>query len=301
MSLEPRAPAAAEPASICLDVLLSLGRHGLTQRPRRADLDARALEMALTFQHKGKPGNTTLSCWHAGPAEQDTETALRAYLGMGLPAIRWMHMAPSGDALAPLHEALRAPVDADARLVLCGMHAEQGEGSGLLPIALAERLDWRWVPGVVAIEAIERISTGVAQAIVLQALPRGQRRRIAVRLPAILGVEAAAPAPRQSAFGPARRGQLLQLDSGAEPPIDPAGATWPFMPATPRPKRLKIVTSANARERFKAAAAKAESGSGRVLEQVSATEGATAILDFLDAEGVVSRAAVTNARQGNGR
>src|SRR3546814_3084991 len=45
-------------------------------------------------------------------------------------------------------------------------------------------------------------------ALVLQALPRGQRRRLKVRLPFLATVDNAAPKPRQSAYGPARRGAL---------------------------------------------------------------------------------------------
>ncbi len=57
------------------------------------------------------------------------------------------------------------------------------------------------VSGLAAVESVEN---GVAT--LLQALPRGQRRRLKVRLPAIVTVDGAAPAPRQSAYGPARRG-----------------------------------------------------------------------------------------------
>ena len=79
-----------------------------------------------------------------------------------------------------------------AQLVLAGTQAETGEGSGMLPFMLAERLGWPLVTGLAEVESV---SNGVAQ--VLQALPRGQRRRLKVRLPMLATVDNAAPKARQ--------------------------------------------------------------------------------------------------------
>lgn len=136
------------------------------------------------------------------------------------------------------------------------------------------------VSGLAAVESVEN---GVAT--LLQALPRGQRRRLKVRLPAIVTVDGAAPAPRQSAYGPARRGHLAAVPGSVT--VDEAWASWETQPARKRPKRLKIVKAASARDRFKAAAAKAEGGGGQVLTDVTAEEGAEAILKLLKEEGVL--------------
>ena len=122
-------------------------------------------------------------------------------------------------------------------------------------------------------------------ATLLQALPRGQRRRLKIRLPAIVTVDDAAPTPRQSAYGPARRG-MLETSAG-EVCNDDEWATWQVQPARPRPKRLKIVKAASARDRFKAAAAKAEGTGGQVLTDVTPTQGAEAILTLLRDEDVL--------------
>ncbi len=107
--------------------------------------------------------------------------------------------------------------------------------------------------------AVESIENGVLT--LLQALPRGQRRRLKVRLPAIISVDEAAPAARQSAFGPARRATMVVTFGSSV--VDSELAQWHLAPARKRPKRLKIVKAASARDRFKAAASKSEGKGGR--------------------------------------
>lgn len=162
--------------------------------------------------------------------------------------------------------------------MLAGSQAETGEGSGMLPFLLAEKLGWPLVVGLAEVESIEN---GTAQ--VLQALPRGQRRRLKVRLPLLATVDNAAPKPRQSAFGPARRGVLAARNVVVvEDSVLGEGA---LQPARPRPKRLKVIKAKSGADRMKAATAKASGGGGKVLKDVSPQEGAEAILKLLVEEG----------------
>lgn len=252
--------------------LVSLGRHPVTGRLRRADYDARAVEIGLSL-------TTTedLRLVYAGERSPATEGALRGYLGMGIGAVDVLQQAAGADAVPALEAWLR---ELSPRLVLCGARSETGEGSGLVPFLLAERLGWSLVSGLAEIEAVEGDTMTV-----LQALPRGQRRRLKVRLPAVVTVDAAAQPARQSAYGPARRGELRRREADATP--DLAAQGWTTAPAKKRPKRLKIVKASSARDRFKAAAAKAEGGGGQVLTGVSARAGAEAILKLLREEGVL--------------
>ncbi|WP_227816754.1 electron transfer flavoprotein subunit beta [Nitrogeniibacter aestuarii] len=253
-------------------VLVSVGRHPVTGRPRRAEFDARAVEMGLSL---AAADDVTLI--HAGVRSPEAEGALRGYLGMGIDSIEVLLQPDDADVVPALETRLR---DMAPKLVLCGARGETGETSGLVPFLLAEHLGWSLVTSLAQIESIDGDSMTV-----LQALPRGQRRRLKVSLPAIVTVDAAAQPARQSAFGPARRGELRTSQSAVT--ADVMAREWTVAPARKRPKRLKIVKAASARDRFKAAAAKAEGGTGQVLNGVSPQEGAEAILKLLREEGVL--------------
>ena len=254
--------------SIPTVVLVSIGVHPASGRPRRAEQDARAVEMGLQL------AGDNLHVLHAGDPQ---EPALRAYLGMGLDELHVLEQPAGADALPVLREYLRA---AGVQLVLTGSQAETGEGSGMLPYLLAEQLGW---PLLVGVAQIESVHNGMAH--VLQALPRGQRRRLKVRLPFMATVDNAAPKPRQSAYGPAMRGEV-NIDS-VEVTVEELSTSPLFQPAKPRPKRLKVIKAKSGAERMKAATAKAVGGSGQVLKDVTAEEGAQAILKLFIEEGVV--------------
>lgn len=247
--------------------LVSVGAHPVTGRARRADQDARAVELGLRLAGK------ELQLLHAGDPQAE---ALRAYLGMGLAGMTVLQQPPQADVLPVLNRYLR---HADIQLVLTGSQAETGEGSGMLPYLLAEQLDW---PLVVGLAEVESVTEGVAQ--VLQALPRGQRRRLKVRLPFVASVDNAAPEARQSAFGPARRGQLQRQEATVVE--DTLLEEAQLQPARPRPKRLKVIKAKTGAERMRAATAKASTG-GQVLTGMAPEQGAEAILTLLREEGVL--------------
>lgn len=251
-----------------ITTLISVGQHPKSGRARRAEQDARAVELGL------KMAGARSRLVHVG---ESGETGLRQYLGMGLPELTQLTAGPDADAVPALLAHLkREPTD----IVLTGIRAEQGEASGMVPYLLAEQLGW---PVVSRIADIRKVEDGKAE--VLQALPRGQRRLLRVPLPFIATVDNAAPDARQYAYGPGRRGQLAATASQA--PVDEARQVWEEHPAKPRPKRLNVVKAKSAADRFKAATAKPQGQGGQVIRDGTDREKAEAIMELLVSEGVV--------------
>ncbi len=248
--------------------LVSVGQHPLSRRERRADQDARAVELALSLSPE------LPSLIHVGSARNES---LRAYLGMGLNNLKVLNADQDVDAVPALASYLGEQA---LDIVLTGVRAECGEGSGLLPYAVADQLGWPIVPRIVSVVSI---AGGYAE--VWQALPRGQRRALRVPLPFVASVDPAAEPARQSAFGPAQRGSIDSRPCAAEP--DQARANWQQHPAKPRPKRLAVAKGGTAAERMKAATAKPQGQGGQVITEGTDREKAEAILARLVAEGVV--------------
>jgi electron transfer flavoprotein beta subunit len=252
-------------------VLLSIGRHPASGRSRRADLDARALELALRLGLEVR-----LHAVHAG---DPTEPALGDYLGMGLATLTVLRQPPGADILPALADYLAA---LKPGLVLAGLTAEAGEGSGMLPYLLAQRLGAALLPAMAeaSLAGPSLAGQGIAG---LQALPRGRRRRLAAGLPAVLTVDRAAAPGRQSAFARARAGRIVTIEA----PPAPRAAGVREVPARPKPRRLKIATGGSAAERLRAAT-EMQAGRGQLLVQPTPEAAAEAILDYLVKEGILS-------------
>jgi electron transfer flavoprotein beta subunit len=248
-------------------VLLSLGRHPASQRSRAAAADARALELALRLGHGAR-----LSALHAG---DPTEPALRDYLGMGLESLTVLRQPAGCDVLPALaaHLALSRP-----QLILAGVAAEAGPGSGMLPYLLAEAL------GAALLVNIAELAVTGAGIAALQALPRGRRRSLSTPLPTLATVSLAAPAPRPWAFARARRGRIEVINA---PPGPPVAEDIREQPARQKPRRLKLATAGSAADRLRAAT-EIQAGRGRLLVDPAPQEAAAAIYDYLVEEGILS-------------
>jgi electron transfer flavoprotein beta subunit len=257
--------------------LISIGQHPASGRARRAEQDGRAVELGMTLA-EASSSKENLTVIHAGDSQQASQqAALRSYAGMGLESVRVLQLRESADAVKTLSEYLHKHAP---DIILTGVRAESGESSGMMPYLLGEALG---LPVVSRIADIVSIKEGVAE--ILQALPRGQRRALTVRLPFIASVDNAAAEPRQSAFGPASRALMEQQRCNSEP--DAERNEWSILPARKRPKRLKIVKAKTAADRFKAATAKPQGAGGKVLKNQPAAEQAQAIFDLLLEEGVL--------------
>lgn len=266
-----------EAAPTDVAVLLSIGRHPVSGRARRAATDAQALEMALALRPR------RLTAIHAGPAAD--ADALRAYLGMGLERLTLLVLPEGSDPVEPLVAHLRhlAP-----SLVLTGRQAEDGEGSGMLPYLVAQGLEAAIVPDVVQIGPSHASPSIAGTADLIQALPRGQRRALTVSGRLIATVHPSAPPARASAFGPARRGVIEPV---AEPVTVEATADLflsecEHRPWRPKPKLMRVKRGGSALDRLKAAT-ESKSGKGQLLVNPTAEAGALAIYDSLVEQGML--------------
>lgn len=256
-------------------VLVSIGRHPVSGRPRRAINDAQALEMSLKIGlNLAAKYSVSLSVLHAGEAQ---ESVLRSYLGMGVEEIEVLTLPPDTDILPPLIARLR---DLQPRLILTGTRAESGWGSGCLPYCLAQALGFPIAPNADHI----LLSDAADTAGVHQVLARGYRRALDVHLPAVITVDTAASPPRQSAFARARRGLLrinpITIDTGVPPFFGE------MQPARKRPKRLRVDTTTSAAERLKSITEVA-AGHGRLVEPGTADEAAKVIYQYLAGSGLL--------------
>jgi len=248
--------------------LVSIGQHIKSGRFQRADQDARAVELGLKLRGED------LTVLHAGSAD---EPVLRRYLGAGLKAITVLEQPAEADIVGPMCEYLN---EQGAQIILTGTKAECGEASGMIPYLVGERLGW---PVVSRVADILSVANGEAE--ILQALPRGQRRLLKVRLPFVASVDNAADAPRQSAFGPGQRGHIHRVQAAVV--ADELSASWTQVPAKKRPKRLAVVKAKSAADRFKAATAKSQGAGGVVLQAEAPREQAQAIVNLLLEEGLI--------------
>lgn len=250
--------------------LISVGEHPYTKRARRADQDAKMVELALGLD------TVNFELLHAGDPD---EPSLRDYLGMGIPELIVLSQPANADVIPALVDYIRST---NADVILTGTEAEVGECSGHLPYTVANLLGFTLVPKIVEVLRIDNNS-----ATVLQALPRGQRRKVEVNLPFVGLIDSAAAEPRQISYLKSVSGNVYYL--GAPFIKDTALENWEFEPAAKRPKRLKKVKATSAKDRFKAATAKSETKSSQVMHEPDPNEAAEEILKVLKAEGLLKK------------
>ncbi|MEN3793273.1 electron transfer flavoprotein subunit beta [Fulvimarina sp. MAC3] len=236
-------------------VLLSNSRHPVSGRPALARLEAQAI--ALVKRLGG-----SVSGLHAG---EETD-ATREALGVGLSFVECLQMSDDADPVPVLIDRLKAD---QFDLILAGRRGQGGLDTGLVPYLIAKALDRPIIADVVAIE----VGSEPGTIRVDQALKKGARRRVTVRLPAIMTVHPLAPSPAVFAYAAARRGEIRSVSVGEEVPNTSAFAERPYRN---RPRLMRT----------------AEASSGDVSEklhvQPAPEEAARLILDYLERNGIRS-------------
>lgn len=238
-------------------VLASIGRNPVSDaaRPDRNDLLALGL---------ARNAGAQVTVFHAG---DPNAPALADYLAYSAAPLEIIPVAAGEDILPALDERLRG-----FHLILTGSRTEGGEASGMLPYALAKRL------GLPIVAQALDLAVAEGQAEVTQFLPKGQRRRVTVRLPAVIVVHPMAPlTPRYSHV---RRvsGQVLTLPAPTS--IEAASTAWRSEPATKKPVMLKAAEKKSGHARMAATIA-SESKGGEIVADGTPAEKAQAILAYL--------------------
>lgn len=254
-------------------VLLSAGRHPVSGKPALPRTEAQAIRMAA-----GLGAATGL---HVGPDAFPAEAAL----GHGLDHAAHIACAAGSDPVGPL--AARIASDAPD-IVLAGRRGQGGDETGLVPYAVAACLGLPIVPDAVAVRPA---TDGLVE--IDQALPKGALRRLLVRVPVIVTVHPAAPAPLPFAFGKARRGSIERI--AAAPSDLAAGApTTEERPYRKRPKMMRAA-GGSAADRLKAVTGEATAGGAKVLDHPTPEDAAKEVLAFLRRVGVLAPASAGKA------
>jgi electron transfer flavoprotein beta subunit len=247
-------------------VLVSEGRHPVSGVPRWSRNDARALGLAYSVA----ASRADVRVLHAGRES----AAMLDYLALGVTNLQIVPAAGNADVADVLADHVR-----DADLVLCGLRAEGGEDSGMVPYLLAERLAVPLLPGALGL-ALDR-----GHAVIEQFLPKGRRRRIEAALPCIVSVHPMAPLNLKYAYADMLSGRISELPSGPGSAA-PGDSPWTVSPIDARPVRMAAREKRSGHARMLSATT-TESRAGVVVDQGSAQEKAAAVITYLRKHGLI--------------
>ncbi|ACD19433.1 drug:proton antiporter [Paraburkholderia phytofirmans] len=246
-------------------VLVSVGRHPVSGTARYSRNDAAALTLALSL---ARTHNATLDVLHAG---DPSNPALKEYLALGARSVEVLEIATTPD----LQADVAAPLAARLRgydLVLTGTRAEGAFDSGMLPYRIASALEMPLVGAAVDIA----LRDGCAE--VRQFMPKGLRRRVEVRLPALIAVHPLANAAPTYAYARLREGTIRPVATPATANSD--NPAWTLRPAAAKPVRLAAAEKRSGHARMLSATT-TESRGGSVVIEGSSVEKAQVILAYL--------------------
>ena len=239
-------------------ILVSAGRHPVSGEPRHCHNDSLALALGLNLASKVK-------VLHAGTP---SNPALQDYFALGATQI---DVLPNcGDMIENLAAQLT-----DTNLILTGTCAENGEDSGLLPYLLATKLGFPLVADALTITPRDN-QLQEKQLEILQFLPKGQRRRVLVSLPAVVAVHPSAALALHFIHARKNLGSINTLTACKTKAKSPQ---WSAEPAR-KPIKLVAQTAQTGHERLMAAISNKAKG-GTVVIEGNNVEKAQVILCYL--------------------
>ncbi len=200
-------------------VLVSAGRHPVSGAPRACRGDAIAMAVGR------KIAGETLRVVYAG---NEKEPGLGDYFALGAGRIDVLNVAIGRDILDPIAAYLK-----DTDLILTGACAEHGEGSGLLPYLLADRLGRTMIGGVLDVKF------ELDEAHVRQFLPKGKRRSVAAPLPLVAAVHPLSPVELTYAHARRVSGRIETVTVSGLADKSRSQAVWTVEPTARRAIALK--------------------------------------------------------------
>jgi electron transfer flavoprotein beta subunit len=224
-------------------ILLSAGIHPRSGASMPVPVELQAIAMAQCFGYD-------IIGLHAGP----NSAAVADCLGHGLSRIIHLQIAEIDDPLAALAVEIG---EQNPELVLAGRRGQGGADSGLLPYRLAHACGMPIAADAVALES------GGA---VVQALPRGAKRRLVLRLPAVVTVHDSAPPALPFVYKQRLAGKIFE-----KPGVTTAAPAFPYEDH-PYRRRPKLIGDSTAQK----------SSNGKLMIHPTPEQAAAAILDYLE-------------------
>ena len=170
-----------------ISVLVSIGRHPISGAARYCRNDAISLSLGLQLAESLSAHVDVLSATDFAKPDNPAMAeylALSDYLALGAHEVKVVATEIGENIIPSLVKNINT---SKPDLILTGSRAENGEDSGLLPYLIAEKLGLPIIANVLEIKLAE---TGLE---VLQFLPKGKRRRVAISLPALVVIHPLAP------------------------------------------------------------------------------------------------------------
>jgi electron transfer flavoprotein beta subunit len=239
--------------------LVSIGLHPNSGVERHCRNDSLAMTIGLNL---AETATVQMQVLHAGQADS---TALADYLALGAPQIEVIET--ESDIVENLAEHLT-----NTDLILTGSRAESEQASGLLPYLLSAKLNLPLVANALEIKSLENSLE------ILQFLPKGKRRLVSVKLPAIVVVHPLADVDLNYAFAQKIAGEIITL-----PALQPTNASKveaQFKLENRKPIKLKAPEHKSGHERLLAAISSENKG-GTVVNEGNSVEKAQVILNYL--------------------
>ena len=237
--------------------LVSTAKHPSSGVARHCRNDSLAMTIGLNL---AKQASAHMQIMHAGKPDNP---ALADYLALGAKQIDVI------ETKCNIVESLATRLQ-NTDLILTGSRAESGDASGLLPYLLAEQLNLPLVAHALEIKLVAN------KAEILQFLPKGKRRLVSVRLPAVVMVHPLAAVDLHYAFAKQITGEIVTLRA------IPRAILPAIQPALPPANASKVETQSKVENRksIKLKAPENKTGHERLLAAISSeNKGGTVVIE----------------------